>query len=312
MTGILVCTLAAGMAWAQNPQVLQNVRTQMNTVQQSSTAASNQALGVKSTPARESAKPATSAAKSSSPAKASAPSVKPTAAPAKSSAASVKPATAPAKSSTASVKATTAPAKSSAASVKPAVAKVSAPTAKSSAATVKTNSAPAKAAVVPAKAAAAPVKATTASAPAVKKAEPFQEKKPASASPAPKLGVKQVTAKKQDKPAATKKTAVAPEPDRYVIVIDRIPPYMESADPAGLREALLAISQLTFDGGEPVRPHEATVTANDAGLIVRLEFPRQASAKPPRTVELHTRIGVSRVRYSFALKAMTVAGRLEL
>lgn len=46
-TGILVCILAAGLAWAQNPQIIQNTRTTMNTVQQKSTAASNEALGIK-------------------------------------------------------------------------------------------------------------------------------------------------------------------------------------------------------------------------------------------------------------------------
>ncbi len=44
-TGILVCILAAGLAWAQNPQIIQNTRTKMNTVQNNATAASNEALG---------------------------------------------------------------------------------------------------------------------------------------------------------------------------------------------------------------------------------------------------------------------------
>lgn len=113
--------------------------------------------------------------------------------------------------------------------------------------------------------------------------------------------------------AATKHaTAVTPAPDRYVLVIDRIPPYVERADPAGLRDALLAISQLSWDGGEPVHPTEVTITANDAGLVVRLEFPRRQDVKPNGMVELHTRIGVSRVRCVFRLKTMTVGGRLEL
>src|SRR5712672_3535059 len=57
-TVILVCTLAAGMAWAQSPQIIQNTRAQMNTVQQNNTAASNEALGIKPAPAKSSAKPA--------------------------------------------------------------------------------------------------------------------------------------------------------------------------------------------------------------------------------------------------------------
>jgi hypothetical protein len=113
--------------------------------------------------------------------------------------------------------------------------------------------------------------------------------------------------------AATKKaSSVAPQPDRYILVIDRIPPYVERADPAGQREALLAISQLSWDGGEPVRPTEVKITANDAGLIVRLEFPRREEVKPSSVVELHTRIGVSRVRCQFRLKTMMVGGRVEL
>ena len=51
---ILVCTLAAGMAWAQSPTIIQNMRTQMNTVQQNKTAASNEALGIKQPAAKDS------------------------------------------------------------------------------------------------------------------------------------------------------------------------------------------------------------------------------------------------------------------
>ena len=60
-TGILVCILAAGLAWAQNPQIIQNTRTTMNTVQKNATAASNEALGV-SAPASHPAASATSPA----------------------------------------------------------------------------------------------------------------------------------------------------------------------------------------------------------------------------------------------------------
>jgi hypothetical protein len=61
-----------------------------------------------------------------------------------------------------------------------------------------------------------------------------------------------------------------------------------------------------------VRPTEVTITANDAGLIVRLEFPRREEVKPSSVVELHTRIGVSRVRCQFRVKTMMVGGRVEL
>ncbi len=69
IAGILVCTLAAGLAWAQNPQVIQKTRTTMNTVQKNAAAASNQALGITGKPA------AGSVVKS--------PAVKPSAAPAR-------------------------------------------------------------------------------------------------------------------------------------------------------------------------------------------------------------------------------------
>ncbi len=95
-TGILVCILAAGLAWAQNPQIIQNTRTTMNTVQKNTTAASNEALGIKAPENHSATASATSSAakpskisvaaqpKSSAPAK-----VKPTV--------SVKPASTPAK-----------------------------------------------------------------------------------------------------------------------------------------------------------------------------------------------------------------------
>jgi hypothetical protein len=103
-TTILVCTLAAGMAWAQNPQIIQNTRAQLSTVQQNSTAASNQALGIKATPVTAktvSVKPATAKA-TVAPAKASA--AKPSVVPAKVTASAVKPAVVPAKANASSAK----------------------------------------------------------------------------------------------------------------------------------------------------------------------------------------------------------------
>jgi hypothetical protein len=47
---ILVWVLAAGSAWAQNPSIIQNTRNSMNAVSNSTTAASNEALGVQQTP----------------------------------------------------------------------------------------------------------------------------------------------------------------------------------------------------------------------------------------------------------------------
>jgi Tfp pilus assembly protein PilP len=44
MKHILVCVVAAGLAWAQSPEVIQNTRTMMQTVQRNETNATNQAL----------------------------------------------------------------------------------------------------------------------------------------------------------------------------------------------------------------------------------------------------------------------------
>jgi len=60
-TGILVCILAAGLAWAQNPQIIQNTRAKLDAVQKNTTAASNQALGI-TAPASHPAGSATSPA----------------------------------------------------------------------------------------------------------------------------------------------------------------------------------------------------------------------------------------------------------
>lgn len=55
-TTILGCVLAAGLALAQSPSIIQNTRNTMNTVSNNATAASNEALGVQqSAPAAASA-----------------------------------------------------------------------------------------------------------------------------------------------------------------------------------------------------------------------------------------------------------------
>jgi hypothetical protein len=59
---MFVCVLAAGLASAQNPSIIQNTRDQMNTVRDNATAASNAALGIQQkAPSRSSAVPAASA-----------------------------------------------------------------------------------------------------------------------------------------------------------------------------------------------------------------------------------------------------------
>jgi hypothetical protein len=50
MAKILACVLLAGSAWAQNPSIIQNTRNSMNAVSNSTTAASNEALGIQQSP----------------------------------------------------------------------------------------------------------------------------------------------------------------------------------------------------------------------------------------------------------------------
>jgi hypothetical protein len=96
---ILVCVLAAGLASAQSPQIIQNTKAKMDGVSNKATAASNEALGVahqaapatkgkpaaakaSAVPAQAKAVPAASAAKTLRVAAKSTPSVKPALAPA--------------------------------------------------------------------------------------------------------------------------------------------------------------------------------------------------------------------------------------
>ena len=181
-TGILVCTLAAGMAWAQSPEIIQNTRAKMDTVQQNKTAASNEALGIKQPAAKDSH-------------------AKPTATPVKSSAAVVKTSAAPAKASVVPAKVSVTPTKAGVTS------------AKASVAPAKASVTPAKASVAPAKAnAASPKPKVVAASPTPKSAVPFAPKSAASASPASKVTVKQIPAKKEAKSAvAHQKVSVAPK-----------------------------------------------------------------------------------------------------
>jgi len=204
--GILVCTLAAGMAWAQSPEIIQNTRTKMDTVQQNKTAASNEALGIKQPAAKDShAKPAATPVKSSAAVvKTSVAPAKPSVAPVKTSAVSAK--TTVTKTSVVPAKASVTPAK---ASVTPA--KVSVAPAKASVAPAKASVAPAKVSVAPAKVNAASDKPKVVASPTSKSAVPFAPKKAASVSSTPKITVKQVPAKKVAKPAvANQKVGVAP------------------------------------------------------------------------------------------------------
>ena len=189
ITGILVCTLAAGMAWAQSPQILDNVRTQMKTVQQNNTAASNDALGGKAaaTPVKSGATPAKTIAVTSS-------------------AATPKPKTVAVKSVAVTPKPSVVAAKSVTSSPAPKTAVVKTVAVKSVAVTPKPSVVPTKAVSSSPKASVVPTSH------GAKAAERFQQKKAASAGKASKIGVKQVAAKKPAKPSAEKKKAVAAAP----------------------------------------------------------------------------------------------------
>jgi hypothetical protein len=198
-TTILVCTLAAGMAWAQNPQIIQNTRTMLNTVQQNNIAASNEALGIKPAPAKNSTKAATT------PAKASTAVVKTSATSAPAKPAQPKASPAPAKPNVVAAKSNASPAKPNVVAVKS-----NASSAKPSVNAAKSHASPSKATVVPAKGTAAPPKVSVVTtSQSSKSAAPFAPKKASSASAAPKLGIKQVAAKKEGKPATAQKKKVA-------------------------------------------------------------------------------------------------------
>ena len=72
-TTFLVSVLAAGLASAQSPSIIQNTRNTMNTVSNNATAASNEALGIhQPTPAKATNAPAkSSGVKVATPAKSS-------------------------------------------------------------------------------------------------------------------------------------------------------------------------------------------------------------------------------------------------
>ncbi len=81
--GILAAVLMAGGAWAQNPNIVNNVQNQMTAVHQQQAADSSAALGIESTPANGQAKKPSPVA--------SAPAVKPVSAPMAKSATAAKP-----------------------------------------------------------------------------------------------------------------------------------------------------------------------------------------------------------------------------
>ncbi len=70
MKHFLLCLMTAGLAWAQSPEIIQNTRTMMQTVQRNESNATNQALESVQQPAATSSKPAHTAASKPAAAKA--------------------------------------------------------------------------------------------------------------------------------------------------------------------------------------------------------------------------------------------------
>jgi hypothetical protein len=186
-TGILAVGLMTGGAWAQNPNIIQNVQGTMNTVQQQKTNDSNAALGIKNTPAPNQA-------------------AKPTpAAPAKPGTSSTAPATAASKSST------TAPSQAAAAQSKTASGK---PTAQAEAPAKNTAGKPAATSATPAQSASAknasarttpakniPAKPATTAVPAATAQAKGWPAKPATSTPVPAAQARNVPAKPAVTPA---------------------------------------------------------------------------------------------------------------
>lgn len=103
MTSILAAAMMTGGVWAQNPNIINNVQNQMNTVEQQKTADSNAALGTTGSPAAAQASKPTAGAPAPAVKPAPIPGAKADAASKPVSSASVKPAKAPApKAATAS------------------------------------------------------------------------------------------------------------------------------------------------------------------------------------------------------------------
>lgn len=242
-TAILMVTLTtAGTAWAQSPNVLQDVRDKMNGVQQQKKAASDEALGVSSAKASAAKPAAGSAAKPTSTAAAKPASVKPVSAPA----AKANPAPAAASAKPVSVKP---------ASVKPAVAVAAA----------KPGSAPA-----PAKAVAQPVAAKASAKKEASKAA--VAKKDAPKKDAPKADAAKIVAKADSKNEIRKADAAAADSaekandkkeERYITAGNRRDPFVSpivqhmASTGCSTGKRCLAIDQIALRG----------VVKSDSGMI---------------------------------------------
>ena len=106
---------------------------------------------------------------------------------------------------------------------------------------------------------------------------------------------------------------VAETPAVYRIVIDNIPPYVESARFGSLQADLESNTYLRVGKRLTLRPTGVEVSANKSGLLVRMDFPRQDPIDlKDREVTLETEAGISGVHCEFRLQEMLFHGKLAL
>jgi hypothetical protein len=104
----------------------------------------------------------------------------------------------------------------------------------------------------------------------------------------------------------------AQTPELYRLVIDNIPPYVESARFGSLQSDLLANTTLRVGKRLTLRPSAVQVSANKAGLIVRIDFPRDGITAQDGEVSLETEAGISGIECHFRLRDMLFGGKLAL
>jgi hypothetical protein len=113
--------------------------------------------------------------------------------------------------------------------------------------------------------------------------------------------------------ARTRGSSSVEGPTTYRLAIDNIPPYLESARFGSLQAELLANAILKVGKRTVIHPTDVSISANKAGLIVRLDFPRDAAiVERDGEVVLETEAGVSGIVCSFRLRDMFYGGKLAL
>jgi hypothetical protein len=102
-------------------------------------------------------------------------------------------------------------------------------------------------------------------------------------------------------------------PPGYVIVIDNIPPYLESARFGSLQADLMASATLRPGKHNAIHPSSVVVSANSGGLVVKMLFPSDEPIRfEDREVVLEAQAGISGIRCVFQLNQMLFQGKLAL